>query len=103
MNAIDGSTREKIVKGQRTPEFEELHLLTPGMSWSPDGKYLALAAKSGEQDAIVVIDTQNGDDERFEFNLDGVFSVNWSPAGTDSAHAVRTLAFVGTKSGQSDI
>ncbi|MBI1805299.1 MAG: PD40 domain-containing protein [Ignavibacteria bacterium] len=103
MNAIDGSTREKIVKGQRTPEFEELHLLTPGMSWSPDGKYLALAAKSGDRDAIVIINTQNGDDERFEFDLDGVFSVNWSPAGTDSAHPERKLAFVGTKNGQSDI
>ncbi len=103
MSAIDGSTRDKIVKGQRTPEFEELHLLTPGMSWSPDGKYLALAAKSGEQDAIIIINVDNGDEQHFELNLDGVFSVTWRPKGGDSLHASGTLAFVGMKNGKSDI
>ncbi len=103
MSAIDGSTREKIIQGQRTPEFEELHLLTPGMSWSPDGKSLALAAKSGDQDAIIVLDVDKGDEQRITFNLDGVFSVSWSPAGPDSLHPRRDLAFVGVKDGRSDI
>jgi len=103
MNATDASMREKVIKGQRTPEFEELHLLTPGMSWSPDGKFLALAAKSGERDAIAVVNTENGDNERYEFDLDGVFSVSWSPAGPDTAHPQRKLAFIGTKDGQSDV
>ncbi|TLY28207.1 MAG: biopolymer transporter Tol, partial [Ignavibacteria bacterium] len=52
MNTIDGSIQQKLVKGQRTPDFEELHLITPGMAWSPDGRRLALAAKSGDKDAI---------------------------------------------------
>ncbi len=103
MSAIDGSTRDKIVKGQRTPEFEELHLLTPGMSWSPDGKFLALAAKSGEQDALIVINVDNGDQQHFEFNLDGVFSIAWCPKNADSLHPSRRLAFIGMKNGKSDI
>jgi len=96
MNAIDGSTAEKLVKGQRTADFEELHLLTPGMAWSPDGKRLALAAKSGEQDAVFVIDVNTGKEEKFEFGLDGIFSIDWSPTADK-------LAFIGNKKEQSDV
>ncbi len=103
MNAIDGSTREKIIEGQRTPEFEELHLLTPGMSWSQDGRYLALAAKSGSQDAIIIRDVDKGGDTSLEFGLDGIFSVNWSPEGPDPSHKQHKLAFVGVHDARSDI
>jgi hypothetical protein len=52
MNAVDGKDLEKLIDGQQTNNFEELHLLTPGISWSPDGKRLAIATKAGEHDAI---------------------------------------------------
>jgi Tol biopolymer transport system component len=96
MNTIDGTIETKLVKGQRTPDFEELHLLTPGITWSPDGKRIALAAKSGSRDAIIVIDVQSGSETKFEFELDGIFSVDWSPVNN-------TLAFVGNRHHQSDI
>ena len=96
MNAIDGSMLQKIVNGQRTADFEELHLLTPGMAWSPDGKRLALTAKSGDQDAVFVINVNTGKEEKFEFGLDGIFSVDWSPAEDK-------LAFIGNKKEQSDV
>ncbi|TAK59331.1 MAG: biopolymer transporter Tol, partial [Bacteroidetes bacterium] len=95
-STLEGSTPHKLIKGQRTADFEELHLLTPGMAWSPDGKRLALAAKSGEQDAIIIFDVDSEDEEKLEFNLDGIFSIDWSHDGT-------TLAFSGSKNGQSDI
>ncbi|HZY10315.1 MAG TPA: BamA/TamA family outer membrane protein, partial [Bacteroidota bacterium] len=110
MSAIDGSIKEKIIKGQRTADFEELHLLTPGMSWSPDGKRLVLAAKSGNQDAIIIIDVESGNEEKLEFGLDGIFSIDWSPAqrvelSTDETlgNQAGKLAFVGMKDGRSDI
>ncbi|MDI6778920.1 MAG: peptidase MA family metallohydrolase [Bacteroidota bacterium] len=96
MDAIEEKIEKKLVKGQRTPDFEELHLLTPGMSWSPDGKKIALATKSGAQDAIIIIDVKTGKQEKFEFNLDGIFSVDWSHQGDK-------LTFVGNTSKQSDI
>jgi Tol biopolymer transport system component len=96
MNAIDGSTVDKIVDGQRTADFEELHLLTPGMSWSPDGTKLVLATKSGEQDAIFIIDVKSGKEEKILLNLDGIFSVDWSPNGN-------MLVFTGDEKQQSDI
>ena len=102
MNTIDGSIQQKLVKGQRTPDFEELHLITPGMAWSPDGRRLALAAKSGDKDAIIIIDANNGKEEKIEFDLDGIFSVDWSPVA-DSLHPGDRIAFAGSKEGRSDI
>ncbi len=95
MSTIDNSVK-KVVDGQRTKNFEELHLLTPGMSWSPDGKKIAFAAKSGERDAIYLVDVNSGDEEKIEIALDGLFSVDWSRQGN-------MLVFVGNTSYQSDI
>lgn len=96
MNTLDGKVTDKLVDGQQTSDLEELHLLTPGISWSPDGKRLALATKAGEQDAILLIDAESGDREKLLLGLDGIFSVSWSPLGDK-------LAFVGNSSHQSDI
>jgi Tol biopolymer transport system component len=96
MSAIDGQILDKVVNGQRTKDFEELHLLTPGITWSPDGKRIGLAVKAGERDAIVLIDVNSGVEEKIEFNLDAIFSVDWSADG-------KKLAFVGVKAPQSDI
>ncbi|MDD8016829.1 MAG: biopolymer transporter Tol, partial [Bacteroidota bacterium] len=95
ISTIDNKIK-KIVDGQRTKNFEELHLLTPGMSWSPDGKKIALAVKSGEHDAVYIIDVASGDEEKLEFDLDGIFSVDWSKKEDK-------IVFVGNTSYQSDI
>lgn len=96
MSATDGQNVERVVKGQRTREFEELHLLTPKISWSPDGKQIAIAVKAGERDAIMLIDAQSGDTKKIDLDLDGIFEVEFSPLGDK-------IAFVGMKAPQSDI
>ena len=96
MNATDGSIIQKLVNGQTTNNFEELHLLTPGISWSPDGKRIAIASKAGEQDAIFLIDVASGEQEQLSFDLAGIFSIDWSPKGD-------AIAFVGNTPSQSDI
>ncbi len=96
MSALDGEILNKVVSGQRTKNFEELHLLTPGLTWSPDGKRIALATKAGEHDAIFLVDVESGDEEKISIPLDGVFTVDWSPRGDQ-------LAFVGNTSDRSDI
>ncbi len=98
MSSDDGTIIRKLISGQQTSDFEELHLLTPGMSWSPDSRRLALTTKSGEKDAIILIDVEGSDREKLEFDLDGIFSVDWAPVDS-----VDRLAFIGIKSGQSDV
>ncbi len=95
ISTID-NTITKVLDGQRTKNFEELHLLTPGMSWSPDGKKIAIAVKSGERDAIYLIDVNEGDEEKIELNFEGIFTIDWSHQGDK-------LVFVGNTSYQSDI
>ena len=96
MNATDGSIIQKLVNGQTTNNFEELHLLTPGISWSPDGKRIAISSKAGERDAIFLVDVATGEQEELSFDLTGIFSVDWSPKGD-------AIAFVGNTTSQSDI
>jgi len=96
MSSVDGKIIEKLVDGQQTESLEELHLLTPGISWSPDGRRVALATKAGAEDAILLLQVGSNKYEKLTFGLQGIFSVAWSPRGD-------RLAFVGNLQNQSDI
>ncbi len=96
MSTTNPKDIDKVVDGQRTKDFEELHLLTPGITWSPDGNKIALAVKSGDRDAIFIIDVKSGDEEKIKFDLEGIFSVHWSPKGNK-------ITFIGNTARQSDI
>lgn len=96
MSAIDGKEIKTLVDGQQSESFEELHFLRPGMSFSPDGKQLALTAKSGARDALYIIDVNSGDTKKYLMNMDGAFTTSWSPDG-------ERIAFVGNKDEKSDI
>ncbi len=96
MSTLDGKIMDKVVSGQTTSDFEELKLLTPRLTWSPDGKKIALAAKSGATDAILIVDVEEGDVTRLTFDLDAIYSVDWSWQGDK-------LAFVGNTLERSDI
>ncbi|MBC8146033.1 MAG: PD40 domain-containing protein, partial [bacterium] len=93
---VETKEAEKIVQGESDVDFEELHLLTPALSWSPDGKRVAIAVKSRGRDAIYLIDADDGDKEKIRFELDAIYGVDWSPDGSK-------LAFQGIKGEQSDI
>lgn len=91
-----GRIIKKLIKGNRTANFEELHLLTPGLCWSPDGKKIAISVKSGNKDAIYIIDVESEDEYELPIQFDGIFSVNWNPVNN-------SLVFVGDNSKQSDL
>lgn len=87
---------EKLVSSSRAQDFEDLNMLTPGISWSPDGKKLAISAKSGGEDAVFIINVEDADYDKFTFDMKSISSVSWSPDGSK-------YAFIGTKGEQSDI
>lgn len=96
MDALDGKILDKLVEGNRSPDFEELNILTPGLTWSPDGKKIALSAKSSGYDAIHIIDIESKDEQVLPVRLEAIQSVTWSEDG-------KYLAFVGQDTHQSDI
>ncbi|MGD8394634.1 MAG: BamA/TamA family outer membrane protein [Candidatus Eiseniibacteriota bacterium] len=96
-SAIDGKRLRKLVEGERTADFESLRFLTASMAWSPDQSTIAFAAKMGGEDAIYLVDAENGDvRDRLRFGFDGIQSPSFSPDG-------RALVFVGLQGGRSDL
>lgn len=91
-----GKIIKKLINGTKTANFEELHLLVPGMCWSPDGRKIAIAVKAGDKDAMYIIDVESEDEQELPLKFDGIFSVDWNPDNN-------SLAFVGDNSKQSDI
>ncbi|MFA7329700.1 MAG: BamA/TamA family outer membrane protein [Candidatus Delongbacteria bacterium] len=87
----------RLLRGQQSGKFEELHWLRPGIAWSPDGERIAFASKAGDEDELFLLDARDGSIERsWSFGLQGLFSPAFSPDG-------RWVAFVAQQEGQSDI
>jgi dipeptidyl aminopeptidase/acylaminoacyl peptidase len=96
-STLDGEVLAKLVSGERSDEFEALHILRTGFAWSPDGSEICFVAKAGASDALHFIDSETGRLRKsVRFELDGIFTPSWSPGGE---HVV----FVGTSRGASDL
>ena len=96
MDALTGKTLDRIVEGNQTPDFEELNILTPGLTWSPDGNKIALAAEHSGFDVIYLFDLESGDNEILDLSFEAIESVTWSNNG-------KLLAFVGQNPRESDV
>ncbi len=96
-SASDGTIITKLAEGQRSSQFESLQVLSPGLTWNPDGTQLAAAVKSGSSHGVVIMDIRSDDTRNIPLDqLDDVLSLSWSPDGT-------RLAISGTRNGQSDL
>ena len=96
-SANDGKILHKLIEGQTNPQFESLRILTPGISWSPDGDKIAIAVKSGPTDALAVVDVETAEATHYRIpDVDQIVAVAWSPRGDK-------IAFEGTMDAQGDI
>lgn len=81
-----GTSNEKhvaLVKGERTPEFESLHLLDSDISVSGNGR-LAFASRHYERDVLYIYDLNDREiEQKLDFKrLVAIKSPSWSPDGS---------------------
>ncbi|HIE05620.1 MAG TPA: hypothetical protein EYP58_02355, partial [bacterium (Candidatus Stahlbacteria)] len=97
ISTIDGVQVKRLISSERSPYFESLHLLKPGISWSNDNRMIAFAAKAKGRDVIYIIDFDEGKIVKtIKPELQGVYSPAWSLDG-------ETIIFVGLNDGFSDL
>jgi len=89
VDANSGERIKTLIEGSDSPMFEELNILNPNLSWSPDGRKIALSSKSKGSYNLAVVDVESGKSTTTRFpQLDAINSVAWSPDG-------RKIAFDG--------
>ncbi len=97
LSLYNGEFLNKVVSAQVTSEIEELHILKPGITWSPNGDKIAFAVKSGDSDALVILDSDNPKNKiTKKFNIEGIYRPQWNPLNNQ-------IAFIGYNQFSSDI
>ena len=92
-----GKVKRRILKSGVSSNYETYRFINSQANWSPDGKYLAFAAKRGPRDDIVIVDVaRNKQVGRIQVKLSGVTTPSWSPDG-------KQLVFTGYDGGLSDL
>jgi Tol biopolymer transport system component len=92
-----GKVKRRILKSGISSNYETYRFINSQANWSPDGKYLAFAAKRGARDDIVIVDVaRNKEVKRIQVKLSGVTTPAWSPDGEQ-------LVFTGYDGGLSDL
>ncbi len=92
-----GRVLGRLVKSAFSADFENLRYLTSAGSWSADGRFLAIAAKSGGSDDIVIFDMKRRRvHRRIDVDLHAVTNPTFSPDGT-------RLVFSGHDGGITDL
>jgi Tol biopolymer transport system component len=96
-NGQTGEVKRRILKSGISSNYETYRFINSQANWSPDGKYLAFAAKRGPRDEIVIVDAaRNKQVGRIKIKLSGVTTPSWSPDG-------KQLVFTGYDGGMSDL
>ena len=58
-NGTTGKVKRRILKSGISSNYETYRFINSQANWSPDGKFLAFAAKRGARDDIVMVDVDS--------------------------------------------
>ena len=96
-DANSGKVKHRLLKSSYSSNYETFRFINSAGAWSPDGKYIAVAAKRGPRDEILIIDVRrNKEHRRIRLKLNGITTPSWSPDG-------KQLVFTGYDGGLSDL
>ena len=96
-DAETGRVLRRLVKSTLNNNYESLRFINSAGTFSPDGRYFAIAAKHRDKDDLVILDAKRGKEvRRITVPLNGLTTPSWSPDG-------QQLAFTGYDGGLSDL
>jgi Tol biopolymer transport system component len=96
-DAETGRVKQRLVKSTLNNNYESLRFINSAGSFSPDGRYFAIAAKHKDRDDLVILDVQKGKEvSRIRVPLNGLQTPRWSPDGSQ-------LVFTGFTNGVTDL
>jgi Tol biopolymer transport system component len=96
MSAIDGTILDRVVKGERTRDFESMSWLRSKIACAPDNRRIAFVAVSRGRDVIYLYDIQaNRKTREFLLDFDAIAAPAWGPG--------EQIAFTGVRHGQADL
>jgi len=96
-DAETGRVLRRLVKSTLSNNFESLRFINSAGSFSPDGRYFAIAAKHRDRDDLVILDVKKDEEvRRIPLPLNGLTTPSWSPDG-------KQLVFTGYDGGISDL
>jgi len=96
-DAETGRVSRRLVRSTMNNNYESLRFINSAGSFSPDGRYFAIAAKRKDRDDLVILDVKRGgEDRRIEVGLSGLQTPRWSPDG-------KQLVFTGFNGGFTDL
>src|SRR2546428_1317127 len=96
-DAETGKVLRRLVKSTLSSNYESLRFINSAGSFSPDGRYFAIAAKRKDRDDLVILDVkQDKEVRRIPLPLNGLTTPSWSPDGKE-------LVFTGYDGGISDL
>ncbi len=96
-DAETGKVLRRLVKSTLNSNYETLRFINSAGSFSPDGRYFAIAAKHKDRDDLVLLDVKKDEEvRRIPLPLNGLTTPAWSPDG-------KALVFTGYDGGISDL
>src|SRR6266498_1085215 len=92
-----GRVKRRLVKSTQNNNYESLRFINSAGSFSPDGRYFAIAAKRKDRDDLVILDVKKDEEaRRIPLPLNGLTTPSWSPDG-------KQLVFTGYDGGVTDL
>src|SRR6266700_34443 len=79
-DAETGKVKRRLVKSTLNSNYESLRFINSAGSFSPDGRYFAIAAKRKDRDDLVILDVKKDEEvRRIPLPLNGLTTPAWSP------------------------